>query len=75
MLACQVMLGLNCLRMIPSFLWTAPACMLILSALFMRLIDINYPFWNTSLRALSMPLICTALALSWDKIHSLFMAG
>jgi len=75
MLGCQVFLGINGLRLVPPFLWVSGFAMILASAFFLRVVDINYPFWNRALRALAAPAVCAALAASWGRLHGLFISG
>ena len=51
-----------------STLWLCPVGFILASAGLMRMVDLNYPFWNETVRALMLPIAASALVVGWDYV-------
>jgi hypothetical protein len=51
---------------LPTDVWVVPLAAMLGSAAFLRALDMNYPFWNSSVSALTAPLASCALVLTVD---------
>jgi hypothetical protein len=58
----------NLLVMLPAWLWAAPVVFLLVSAFLMRLVDLNYPFWNRTISSLILPLLAVLVVFGWHHL-------
>ena len=67
----HVFFRVNFLAVSPQELWLSPVVFLLASAAFMRFIDLNYPFWNEAVSAMSMPVLASIFVLGWTRLPEL----
>lgn len=68
-LACigfQVCVQANVMGEIPRQFWDAPVFALLGSALLLRVLDMNFPFWNNTLRVLCVPIAASVTVYGWN---------
>ncbi|MDD4005324.1 MAG: hypothetical protein PHW69_09025 [Elusimicrobiaceae bacterium] len=64
----QVIAQANIMGEIPAQFWSAPVCALLGSAATLHLVDMNFPFWNRTMRVLSVPILSAAVAYGWGSL-------
>lgn len=60
--------GIGFVPAVSSTLWLCPVGFVLVSAGLMRMVDLNYPFWNETVRALVIPIAASALVIGWDYV-------
>ncbi len=68
-LACigfQVCVQANVMGEIPRQFWDAPVFALLGSALLLRVLDMNFPFWNNTMRVLCVPIAASVTVYGWN---------
>lgn len=58
---------LNPWPLLPPEVLAAPVGYMLLSGLFLRLLDQNYPVWNTMFKSMAAPMVCCLGILGWIK--------
>jgi len=56
---------------LPQDLWTVPVGALIVSGAFLKVVDLNFPIWNSTVTSLMAPIGSCALILGYDRATSL----
>lgn len=59
---------INFFAAVPAMFWITPVVFVLMAAGSLRRIDMNYPFWNETLRAVFVPVLAGVLVLEWDRI-------
>lgn len=67
----HIFFAVNFLDISPQSLWLSPVLFLLAAAAFMRVIDMNYPFWNEAIMAMSMPVLASVFILGWARVPEL----
>jgi hypothetical protein len=67
-LAIQLFAGIDCLHLLPWFMWAGPAAGLLLSECYLFAFDMNHLFWNSSVKALVSTQILCLLAFAANRL-------
>jgi len=60
-------LSQNFLLVMPQDFLMMPVVFLFLGAFVMKLVDMNFPFWNKTVWALASPMICAVVVFGWQQ--------
>jgi len=64
----QIVVEVNLMGLIPRTFWDAPVAGVLFSAFILRILDMNFPFWNRTLIVFSMPLTASVVTFGWGYI-------
>ena len=67
-LAVQLLIGMDCLHLLPWFMWAGPVAGVLVSEIYLYIFDMNHFFWNAAVKALILTQALCLLAFAANRL-------